>query len=121
MNRASLLRILGIADVGSGLVGIAAASWLGDQLGLPTLLVAATGAFLVAFGIASLVEADRRAMAQATVVVEAVSAVTLLGLLAFGPTGAGAAIAVALAAWCVGAAVAVGAQLRTTPGPLAAT
>jgi len=107
METPNILRILGVADIGSGLVAIAAGSWLGDQLGLPTALVVATGAFLVAFGLASLTWAEQRSMARATVAVEAVSAVTLLGLLAFGPTATGAVMAVALAAWCVGAALAV--------------
>jgi hypothetical protein len=106
------LRFLGAMDVVSGVVALAAASWLGDQLDVSTTVVRVAGVALLVLGAETLALSDRRVMATTTAVVEGAVALVAVDLAILGdPTGVGTALLLATAAYCATAAVRV-ARLR---------
>ena len=117
----AVLRVLGVADVASGLLALAVAPWLGDQLGVDATAVRLAAALLVVLGVETVVLAGRRAMATATVVAEAACAFLMLDVVVLADTTrTGAVIALGLAAWCAAVALRVAMLQRSRPEVLAA-
>lgn len=114
MTADRLLRVLGIADVASGALALAAASWLAGELDVSTTAVRVAGAILVLLGIETFAMAAKPLMAKATVAVEAVAALVALDVLLLAdPTTTGAVLLVATALWCAAVAIETALLLRT--------
>jgi hypothetical protein len=100
------LRVLGVADIASGIVAVAAGGWLAQEVGVSAWSVRAAGALLIVLGIATLASTDRSSMAPITIVVEAACAVLTIGLVLFaGATAIGIAVLIGCALWCTAAAI----------------
>jgi hypothetical protein len=114
MSAPKLLRALGVVDVGTGIAGLAAAGWFGDQLGLGATTIRIVAGVLLVLGVDTLLMADRPFMAKVAIVSESVSALAALDLALFGDaTGLGLAILVATAIGCAAVTVELVLATRT--------